>query len=297
MTLLCICLILSVMQKDDPFLMMMLRSCSKDKRDSEQSEAKSILKKIETESKLSAKDEKWILNFQTRRPDCDQDEYQIDQGDMIPVDIAIQNFDEDTKERYDTETRKAFFSMDTVEDISEESKKKSDLLEEQLQRILCEPPDRPNRTAIMTELLAQMKQEEQIRTKNTSVCVYSLSFQTIHESEVLQRHVTSCERILLRQFFHSHFMPGQLQSIICALTKVCDCVVSMRTGGGKTMIFAIPALLDDRKTTIVFTPLRSLILDQMNEMKKLGIESGMLTSLLDCLLVIIFALKQMWQVT
>lgn len=285
------------MQKDDPYLMMMLRNCSKDKRDSEQSEAKSILKKIETESKLSAKDEKWILNFQTRRPDCDQDEYQIDQGDMIPVDIAIQNFDEDTKERYNTETRKAFFTMDTVEDISEESKKKSDLLEEELQRILCEAPDKPNRTAIMTEILDKMKQEEQIRTKNTSVRVYSLSFQTIHESEELQRHVTCCERILLRQFFHSHFLPGQLQSIICVLTKVCDCVVSMRTGGGKTMIFAIPALLEDRKTTIVFSPLRSLILDQMNEMKKLGIESGMLTSLLDFLLVFIFAMKQMGQVT
>jgi superfamily II DNA helicase RecQ len=50
----------------------------------------------------------------------------------------------------------------------------------------------------------------------------------------------------------------------------------MRTGGGKTMIFAIPALLEDQKTAVVFCPLKSLIIDQMNELKKLGIASGLL---------------------
>jgi hypothetical protein len=259
--------------------MKLLRNCAKDKRNSQ---ANAILKKIETESKLSAKEEKWIMDFKGKKqnllheadaPYFDFDEYQIDMGDMVPADKAIESF-EDTMERYNEQNREAFFTVETVEDIHAESKKKSELLAEDMQRVLREKP--PNMSALIGDLSIKMQEEDKIRTKNTSVHVYSLGFQTIRESKELQDLVVQCERILLRHFFHAHFLPGQLQSIICALTKACDCVASMRTGGGKTMIFAIPAILEDQKTTIVFSPLRSLIIDQMGEMKKLGIESGML---------------------
>lgn len=258
--------------------MKLLRNCAKDKRNSQ---ANAILKKIETESKLSAKEEKWIMDFKGKKqnlhheadaPYFDFDEYQIDMGDMVPVDKAIESF-EDTMERYNEQNRQAFFTVETVEDIYAESKKKSELLAEDMQRVLREKP--PNMSTLIGDLSIKMQEEDKIRTKNTSVHVYSLGFQTIRESKELQDLVVQCERILLRHFFHAHFLPGQLQSIICALTKACDCVASMRTGGGKTMIFAIPAILEDQKTTIVFSPLRSLIIDQMGEMKKLGIESGM----------------------
>jgi hypothetical protein len=264
--------------------MLHLRNCSKDKRDPEQIDAKSILQKIETDSKLSGNDEKWIKEFQKKhflKPNAlfdDDDPYQIDHGDMLPAEKAIAICNQyDEMEPYDQQSRDSYFTVDTVEDISAESVKKADLLRRELSRVLGEGADqgRPSNTALMTDLLEKIKAEEQIQKKNTSVHVYSLSFQTIRESKPLQNLVVRCERILLRQFFHAHFLPGQLQSIICGLTKACDCVVSMRTGGGKTMIFAIPALLEDQKTTIVFSPLRSLILDQMNEMKKLGIEAGM----------------------
>ena len=259
--------------------MKLLRNCAKDKRNSQ---ANAILKKIETESKLSAKEEKWIMDFKGKKqnllheadaPYFDFDEYQIDMGDMVPADKAIESF-EDTMERYNEQNREAFFTVETVEDIHAESKKKSELLAEDVQRVLREKP--PNMSTLIGDLSIKMQEEDKIRTKNTSVHVYSLGFQTIRESKELQYLVVQCERILLRHFFHAHFLPGQLQSIICALTKACDCVASMRTGGGKTMIFAIPAILEDQKTTIVFSPLRSLIIDQMGEMKKLGIESGML---------------------
>ncbi len=254
-------------------LMKLLRKCAKDKHETQ---AKAILKKIETESKLSAKEEKWIQDFQGKQQNLydDPERYQIDIGDMVPADHQASESFDDTTARFNQRNREAFFTMETVEDIHAESSKKSDLLAEDMQILLRKKP--ANMSILIADLSTKMQEEEKIRKKNTSVHVYSLSFQTIRESKELQDLVVQCERILLRHFFHAHFLHGQLQSIICALTKACDCVVSMRTGGGKTMIFAIPALLEDHKTTIVFSPLRSLIIDQMSEMKKLGIESGMM---------------------
>ena len=277
-------LILAMLQKDDPDFMMTLRNSAKDRHDSEQAEAKSILKKIETESKLTAKDERWITHFKSRHEqpllqfhalDYDDGEYQFDQGDLVSVEKALQDYHQDSQERYDQQSRDEFFTVETIEDILAESKKRSEDFLAEVQRI-SRDEQHQDRTAAIGSLVEKIKAEEIIQKKNTSVHVYSLDFQTIRDSQKLQNLVVRCERILLRQFFHAHFLPGQLQSILCSLTKACDCVASMRTGGGKTMIFAIPALLEDQKTTIVFSPLRSLIIDQINELKKLGIVSGLL---------------------
>ena len=257
--------------------MLMLRNSAKNKYDPDQFEAKTILKKIETESKLTAKDDKWIASFKCkhdRRPaalDFDNDEYQFDE-DLVSPEKAIETYSKDMKEPDDQQyqqIRDKFFTRDKVEDVRAESMRKAEQLRQELTTLTA--------TATSDEyshLVNQLRKEEETQKKNTSVHVWSIQFGRIHESTELQDIVVRCERILLRHFYHAHFLPGQLQSIVCALTKACDCVASMRTGGGKTMIFAIPALLEDQKTTIVFTPMRSLIIDQMNEMKKLGIESG-----------------------
>lgn len=277
-------LILAMIQKDDPVFMMTLRNSAKNKDDPERQEAKSILKKIETESKLTAKDEKWITRFKTRdehpdhqlhAPYHDDGDYQFDQVDLVSVEKALQEYQQDIQERYDQQSRDELFTVETIEDILAESKQKSEYLLAEVQRISRDEKHQ-DRTAAIGSLVEQIKAEESIQKKNTSVHVYSLDFQNIRESQKLQNLVVRCERILLRQFFHAHFLPGQLQSILCTLTKACDCVASMRTGGGKTMIFAIPALLEDQKTAVVFCPLKSLIIDQMNELKKLGIASGLL---------------------
>ena len=272
-------LILAMIQKDDPVFMMTLRNSAKNKDNPDRQEAKSILKKIETEKTLTEKDERWIRDFQTKRHkihavDHDDGEYQFDQEDMVSVQKAVEEYQRDSQERYDQQSRNDFFTVETIEDILAESKQKSEYLLAEVQRISRDEKHQ-DRTAAIGSLVEQIKAEESIQKKNTSVHVYSLDFQTIRDSQKLQNLVVRCERILLRQFFHAHFLPGQLQSILCSLTKACDCVASMRTGGGKTMIFAIPALLEDQKTTVVFSPLKSLIIDQMNELKKLGIASGL----------------------
>ena len=193
----------------------------------------------------------------------------------MSVEKALQDYHQESQERYDQQSRDEFFTVETIEDILAESKKKSEDYLAEVQRI-SRDEQHQDRTAAIGSLVEKIKAEEIIQKKNTSVHVYSLDFQNIRDSQKLQNLVVRCERILLRQFFHAHFLPGQLQSILCTLTKACDCVASMRTGGGKTMIFAIPALLEDQKTTIVFSPLRSLIIDQIKELKKLGIVSGLL---------------------
>jgi hypothetical protein len=259
--------------------MLMLRNSAKNKHDRDHFEAKTILKKIETESKLTAKDDKWIANFRKHDPrlaalDYDNDEYQFDE-DLVSPEKAIETYSKDMKEPDDQQyqqIRDNFFTREKIEDVRAESLRKTDQLKQELAELAT-----LTATATSGEymrLVDQLRKEEETQKKNTSVHVWSIQFGRIHESTELQDHVVRCERILLRHFYHAHFLPGQLQSIVCALTRACDCVASMRTGGGKTMIFAIPALLEDHKTTIVFSPLRSLILDQMNEMKKLGIESG-----------------------
>jgi hypothetical protein len=265
-----------MMQKNDALLMALLSTCAKDRADPERDEAKSIQKKIEKSLKLTVKEEKWLSDFSKKRNQpflrtSDLEDYQVDQSDMVSPEEAIETYCKDAKPQFDRKKLDSFFSVDTTEDIAAESVKRLEILQEQLAASSASMD-----LDTITIVLAQAQKERIIMEKNTTVSIYSLGFPTIHAEPELQAHVARCERVLLRQFFHAHFLPGQLQSIICALTKACDCVVSMRTGGGKTMIFAIPALLEANKTTIVFIPLRSLIFDQMNEMAKLGIAAGML---------------------
>ena len=266
-----------MMQKNDTILMALLSTCAKNRADPERDEAKSIQKKIETSLKLTAKEEKWLSDFSKKKRDqpflrtSDLEDYQVDQSDMVSPEEAIETYCKDAKPQYDRKKLDSFFLIEATEDIAAESDKRLEIFSEQMVAASASMDwDK------VKDLNDKARKEQNIKEKNTTVSVYSLGFPTIHAEPELQALVARCERVLLRQFFHAHFLPGQLQSIICALTKACDCVVSMRTGGGKTMIFAIPALLEANKTTVVFIPLRSLIFDQMNEMAKLGIAAGML---------------------
>lgn len=82
---------------------------------------------------------------------------------------------------------------------------------------------------------------------------------------------------LLRQVFgYQQFRAGQ-SDIIATITAGRDCLVVMPTGGGKSLCYQIPALMLPG-LTVVISPLISLMKDQVDQLRLLGVEAGYLNS-------------------
>ena len=84
---------------------------------------------------------------------------------------------------------------------------------------------------------------------------------------------------LERVFGYRSFRPGQ-QEVIQLLTAGESCVVVMPTGGGKSLCFQLPALLMPG-TCIVVSPLISLMKDQVDSLRAVGVSAACYNSSLD----------------
>uniref|UniRef100_A0AC34QBX8 Helicase ATP-binding domain-containing protein n=1 Tax=Panagrolaimus sp. JU765 TaxID=591449 RepID=A0AC34QBX8_9BILA len=67
------------------------------------------------------------------------------------------------------------------------------------------------------------------------------------------------------------FRPLQKSVINCVMSGE-DCLIIMSTGGGKSLCYQLPAVLN-QGITLVVSPLISLVQDQLIQLEKLGIEA------------------------
>ncbi len=84
---------------------------------------------------------------------------------------------------------------------------------------------------------------------------------------------------LLARFGLERFRPGQREAVAAALAGR-DSLVVMPTGGGKSLCYQLPALVDERPPTlvVVVSPLIALMTDQLRRLRERGVGAAMLAS-------------------
>lgn len=88
--------------------------------------------------------------------------------------------------------------------------------------------------------------------------------------------LSSSEQVLQDVFGYQSFRGGQ-QEVIDAVIDGQDCLVIMPTGGGKSLCYQIPALMQPG-ITLVISPLISLMKDQVDQLNANGVAAAYLNS-------------------
>ena len=84
--------------------------------------------------------------------------------------------------------------------------------------------------------------------------------------------------MLRTHFGHETFRPGQ-EEVVSAVLGGRDVLAVMPTGSGKSLGYQLPAVMSPA-TTVVVSPLISLMKDQVDELNRRAIPSGALHSML-----------------
>src|SRR5271169_5701690 len=82
---------------------------------------------------------------------------------------------------------------------------------------------------------------------------------------------------LHRYWGYESFRPGQ-ENIVRSIAAGRDACVIMPTGGGKSLCYQLPAVLDAQRTVVVVSPLIALMQDQVAQLEQMGVTAGFLNS-------------------
>jgi ATP-dependent DNA helicase RecQ len=105
---------------------------------------------------------------------------------------------------------------------------------------------------------------------------------TILTGDQLERGLVSQDRAKICELLHRYwgyetFRPGQ-EAVVSSLAAGRDACVVMPTGGGKSLCYQMPAVLDAGRTAVVISPLIALMQDQVAQLKQMGIPAACLNA-------------------
>jgi ATP-dependent DNA helicase RecQ len=82
---------------------------------------------------------------------------------------------------------------------------------------------------------------------------------------------------LRRYWGYDTFRPGQ-EAVVRSIAAGRDACVVMPTGGGKSLCYQLPALLDGGRTAVVISPLIALMQDQVAQLEQIGVPAAFVNS-------------------
>jgi ATP-dependent DNA helicase RecQ len=100
---------------------------------------------------------------------------------------------------------------------------------------------------------------------------------TMTERNLQERAAARFSEALHRYWGYESFRPGQ-ENIVKSIASGRDACVVMPTGGGKSLCYQLPAVLDAQRTVVVVSPLIALMQDQVAQLGQMGIPAGFLNS-------------------
>ena len=89
--------------------------------------------------------------------------------------------------------------------------------------------------------------------------------------------LTAARRVLRDVFGYGEFRPGQAE-VISAVLESRDTLAVMPTGGGKSVCYQVPALLENDGITLVVSPLLALMTDQVAALHARGVAAAAVNS-------------------
>src|ERR1700730_14441133 len=95
-----------------------------------------------------------------------------------------------------------------------------------------------------------------------------------------QRETAASFADTLRHYWgYDTFRPGQ-EAVVRSVAAGRDACVVMPTGGGKSLCYQLPAVLDSERTAVVISPLIALMQDQVVQLEQIGVPAAFVNSAL-----------------